>query len=112
MTTLIVRIVTTSFFDDYFYGFINHSPLKTRELTTVAEMLNNIELMRFLYQPLRLRNMKPISKTWFHIITSNWQYMRMIFAVTGFWTATKLWSGRYIEIDNFIVHLNIDLRTW
>ena len=25
-------------------------------------------------------------------------------AVTGFWTATKLWSGRYIEIDNFIVH--------
>ncbi|CAM2854425.1 Acetyltransferase (GNAT) family protein [Flavobacterium frigoris] len=25
-------------------------------------------------------------------------------AVTGFWTGTKLWSGRYIEIDNFIVH--------
>jgi hypothetical protein len=42
------------FFLTIFYGFINHSPLKTRELTTVAEMLNNIELMRFLY-PLRLR---------------------------------------------------------
>jgi hypothetical protein len=55
MTTLIVRI--TSFFLTIFYGFINHSPLKTRELTTVAEMLNNIELMRFLY-PTRLRNMK------------------------------------------------------
>jgi ribosomal protein S18 acetylase RimI-like enzyme len=25
-------------------------------------------------------------------------------AVTGFWTGTKLWSGKYIEIDNFIVH--------
>jgi GNAT superfamily N-acetyltransferase len=24
-------------------------------------------------------------------------------AVT-FWTGTKLWSGKYIEIDNFIVH--------
>jgi GNAT superfamily N-acetyltransferase len=25
-------------------------------------------------------------------------------AVTGYWTGTKLWSGKYIEIDNFIVH--------
>ncbi len=24
--------------------------------------------------------------------------------LTGFWTGIKLWSGKYIEIDNFIVH--------
>ena len=24
--------------------------------------------------------------------------------ISGFWTATKLWTGKYIEIDNFIVH--------
>jgi GNAT superfamily N-acetyltransferase len=26
------------------------------------------------------------------------------FVSAGFWTGTKLWSGKYIEIDNFIVH--------
>ena len=25
-------------------------------------------------------------------------------ALTGFWSGIKLWSGKYIEIDNFIVH--------
>ena len=24
--------------------------------------------------------------------------------ITGCWSATKLWTGKYIEIDNFIVH--------
>lgn len=24
--------------------------------------------------------------------------------LTGFWSGIKLWSGKYIEIDNFIVH--------
>jgi ribosomal protein S18 acetylase RimI-like enzyme len=28
----------------------------------------------------------------------------MRFVSAGFWTGTKLWSGKYIEIDNFIVH--------
>lgn len=24
--------------------------------------------------------------------------------LSGFWTGTKLWCGKYIELDNFIVH--------
>lgn len=27
-----------------------------------------------------------------------------IIGLTGFWLATKLWSGKYCEIDNFIIH--------
>lgn len=26
--------------------------------------------------------------------------------LTGFWFGTKLWTGKYLEIDNFIVHPN------
>jgi GNAT superfamily N-acetyltransferase len=98
-------LFTTSFFD-YFYGFINHSPLKTRELTTVAEMLNNIELMRFLYPTFTFEKYEAYLKD---MVPHNYKQLAVYendicVAVTGFWTATKLWSGRYIEIDNFIVH--------
>jgi GNAT superfamily N-acetyltransferase len=24
--------------------------------------------------------------------------------ISGFWSGVKLWSGKYVEIDNFIVH--------
>jgi hypothetical protein len=27
--------------------------------------------------------------------------------LSGLWSGTKLWSGKYLEIDNFIVHKNI-----
>jgi len=80
--------------------------LKTRELTTVAEMLNNIELMRFLYPTFTFEKYEAYLKD---MVPHNYKQLAVYendicVAVTGFWTATKLWSGRYIEIDNFIVH--------
>jgi hypothetical protein len=30
--------------------------------------------------------------------------------LSGLWSGTKLWSGKYLEIDNFIVHQNIVKR--
>ncbi len=80
--------------------------MKTRELTTVAEMLNNIELMRFLYPTFTFEKYEAYLKD---MVPHNYKQLAVYendicVAVTGFWTATKLWSGRYIEIDNFIVH--------
>jgi ribosomal protein S18 acetylase RimI-like enzyme len=34
------------------------------------------------------------------IVTKNKQTI----ALTGVWIGTKLWSGKYIEIDSFVVH--------
>jgi hypothetical protein len=52
-----------------------------------------------------VENTNPILKKWCH----NYKQLAVFeneicIAVTGFWTGTKLWSGKYIEIDNFIVH--------
>jgi hypothetical protein len=76
-------------------------------------MLKNIELIRFLY-PDFVEKYESILKKW---LPHNYKQLAVfeneicIAVVTGFWTGTKLWSGKYIEIDNFIVHQNIVLRT-
>ncbi|WP_091085844.1 GNAT family N-acetyltransferase [Flavobacterium gillisiae] len=69
-------------------------------------MLNNIELMRFLYPSFTFEKYEAYLKD---MVPHNYKQLAVYendicVAVTGFWTATKLWSGRYIEIDNFIVH--------
>jgi GNAT superfamily N-acetyltransferase len=80
--------------------------LKTKVLTTVAEMLQNIEIIRFLYPGFSLEKYEFYLK---EMVPHNYKQLAVFeneicIAVTGFWTGTKLWSGKYIEIDNFIVH--------
>ena len=80
--------------------------LKTKVLTTVAEMLQNIEIIRFLYPGFSLEKYESYLK---EMVPHNYKQLAVFeneicIAVTGFWTGTKLWSGKYIEIDNFIVH--------
>jgi GNAT superfamily N-acetyltransferase len=69
-------------------------------------MLKNIEVIRFLYPNFPIAKYESYLK---EMIPHNYKQLAvfendMCVAVTGFWTATKLWSGKYIEIDNFIVH--------
>ena len=80
--------------------------LYLKELTTVAEMLNNIEMMRFLYPSFSLEKYESYLK---EMVPHNYKQLAVFeneicVAVTGYWRGTKLWSGKYIEIDNFIVH--------
>jgi GNAT superfamily N-acetyltransferase len=80
--------------------------LKIQELTTLAQMLSNIEMIRFLYPGFALEKYESYLK---EMIPHNYKQLAVFdndtcVAVTGFWTGTKLWSGKYIEIDNFIVH--------
>ena len=81
-------------------------PLVLRELTTIEEMLANIEVMRFLYPTFTLEKYESYLK---EMIPHNYKQVAVFeneicVAVSGFWSGTKLWSGKYIEIDNFIVH--------
>lgn len=80
--------------------------LEIKELTTVAEMLGNIEVMRFLYPAFALEKYESYLV---EMIPHNYRQVavfenKVCVAVSGFWSGTKLWSGKYIEIDNFIVH--------
>ena len=81
-------------------------PLIIKELTTIDEMLANIEVMRFLYPTFTLEKYESYLV---EMIPHNYKEVAVFeneicVAVSGFWSGTKLWSGKYIEIDNFIVH--------
>lgn len=80
--------------------------LEIRELTTLEEMLGNIEVMRFLYPTFTAEKYESYLVD---MIPHNYKQVAVFenevcVAVSGFWSGTKLWSGKYIEIDNFIVH--------
>lgn len=81
-------------------------PLLIKELTTIDEMLANIEVMRFLYPTFTLEKYESYLV---EMIPHNYKQVAVFenevcVAVSGFWSGVKLWSGKYIEIDNFIVH--------
>jgi GNAT superfamily N-acetyltransferase len=80
--------------------------LLIKELTTIEEMLANIEVMRFLYPTFTVEKYESYLV---EMIPHNYKQVAVFeneicVAVSGFWSGTKLWSGKYIEIDNFIVH--------
>ena len=80
--------------------------IQLRELSKVEEMLENIEVMRFLYPTFTVEKYQSYLT---EMIPHNYKQVAVFenevcVAVSGFWSGTKLWSGKYIEIDNFIVH--------
>ncbi len=80
--------------------------MKTKELTTIQEMLAQIEIIRHLYPNISKEKYKSHLT---EMIPHNYKQLALFendicVALTGFWTSYKLWSGKYIEIDNFIVH--------
>ena len=79
--------------------------LNTKELTTMLEMLEQIEILKHLYPTFTLEKYESYLK---EMIPHNYKQLAIFenevcVALTGFWTGFKLWSGKYIEIDNFIV---------
>ncbi|WP_409024827.1 GNAT family N-acetyltransferase [Flavobacterium sp.] len=69
-------------------------------------MLSQIEIINFLYPKMSkeryesfLNDMIPHNYKQLAIFEDN-----VCIGLTGFWFGTKLWTGKYIEIDNFIVH--------
>ena len=80
--------------------------LQILEITTIEEMLAQIETIRFLYPNITLEKYKsfllemiPHNYTQIAVFESN-----ECLGITGCWSATKLWTGKYLEIDNFVVN--------
>lgn len=80
--------------------------MEIKELTTLQEMLAQIEMMQHLYPKLTLGKYQSYLQ---EMIPHNYRQVAVFEGITcvglsGFWTGTKLWCGKYIELDNFIVH--------
>jgi GNAT superfamily N-acetyltransferase len=77
-----------------------------KELTSLQEMLLHLEIIKFLYPKMTLKRYKSFLED---MIPKNYKQVAVFdgdtcVGLSGFWFATKLWTGKYIEIDNFIVH--------
>lgn len=71
------------------------------------EMLNTLPLLNFLYPELTkvryselLDDMIPLGIYKQLVVKLDNEFV----GVCGFWISTKVWSGKYLELDNFVVH--------
>jgi len=83
--------------------------LKIKELTTIQEMLEQIDTIRFLYPNLSLEKYENYLS---QMVPYNYIQIGVFenescLGITGCWSATKLWTGKYLEIDNFVVNPNV-----
>lgn len=80
--------------------------MKLKVLTTVDEILSQIEMIKFLYPNMTKERYESFLSD---MIPKNYKQVAVFnedkcIGLTGFWFGTKLWTGKYLEIDNFIVH--------
>jgi GNAT superfamily N-acetyltransferase len=80
--------------------------MKLQVLTSVQEMLSQIETIKFLYPNMTIERYEGFLTD---MIPKNYKQVAVFdgetcVGLTGFWFGTKLWTGKYLEIDNFIVH--------
>jgi GNAT superfamily N-acetyltransferase len=86
--------------------YLNSLKLKLVELTTVPEMLTQIETIKHLYPKISLEKYDSYLQ---EMVPHKYKQVAVFendvcVGLSGFWTAIKLWTLKYIEIDNFIVH--------
>lgn len=82
--------------------------MKITELTSIEEMLAQIEIIRHLYPNISNEKYKSYLET---MVPHNYTQVvvydgEVCVGLTGLWYGIKLWCGKYMEIDNFIVHPN------
>lgn len=80
--------------------------MKTHILKQKEDMLNQLEMMQQLYPELTKEKYGTLLD---EMLLSNYQQIIVVdnnrtIAITGVWIGTKLWSGKYIDIDSFVVH--------
>ena len=82
--------------------------MQLNELTKITEMLSQFEMITHLYPNMTIERYKNFLED---MVPHNYKQIaifenELCVALTGFWSGTKLWMGKYLEIDNFIVHPN------
>lgn len=80
--------------------------LQIKELTTIEEMVAQINTIRFLYPNISLEKYQSFLS---EMVSHNYIQIAIFedeicLGLTGCWSATKLWTGKYLEIDNFVVN--------
>lgn len=79
--------------------------LTVRELVGKQEMINNISVLQVLYPSLTLEEYKIELD---QMLPHNYGQVGVFdgedcLGISGFWIGTKLWCGKYLELDNIIV---------
>ena len=82
--------------------------MRILELTTKEAMLEQLSIIQNLYADFTLEKYESLLNEMLPI-----NYKQLIIqendetiGLAGFWIASKLWCGRYLELDNVIVHPN------
>ena len=80
--------------------------MEIRILTQKAEMLTHLDIVKQLYPDFTVEKYGTLLD---EMLKANYQQVivtknNKTIALTGVWIGTKLWSGKYIEIDSFVVH--------
>lgn len=80
--------------------------LQIKELTTIEEMVAQINTIRFLYPNISVEKYQSFL---YEMVPHNYIQIAIFedeicLGLTGCWSATKLWTGKYLEIDNFVVN--------
>ena len=80
--------------------------MEIRILTQKAEMLEHLDMVKQLYPDFTIEKYGTLLDD---MLKANYQQIivtknNLTIALTGVWIGTKLWSGKYIEIDSFVVH--------
>ncbi len=82
--------------------------LKIIELETKAEMLEQLPLIQQLYPDFTIQIYADLLD---EMLPNNYKQVIILednksIGLSGFWVGTKLWCGKYLELDNVIVHPN------
>lgn len=75
-------------------------------LKTKEDMLAHLDMVKQLYPDFTIEKYGTLLDD---MLQANYQQIIVIankqtIALTGVWIGTKLWSGKYVEIDSFVVH--------
>ncbi|WP_396210740.1 GNAT family N-acetyltransferase [Flavobacterium sp.] len=76
------------------------------ELTTIDEMMEQFPLIQQLYPDYSTEKYHDLLSA---MLPNNYKQLIVVangitLGLAGFWIGTKLWSGKYLELDNVVVH--------
>ncbi|MCB0443725.1 MAG: GNAT family N-acetyltransferase [Flavobacterium sp.] len=82
--------------------------IQLKERTTKAEMLQQLPLIQQLYPEFTEQIYSDLLD---EMLPNNYKQLvafenEIPIGLSGFWVGTKLWCGKYLELDNVIVHPN------
>jgi GNAT superfamily N-acetyltransferase len=80
--------------------------MQAKELTSLDQMMKEIATMQFLYPKITHSKYESYLT---QMIQNNYTQIAIYdngecIGLSGCWYNVKLWSGKYLEIDNFIIH--------